>query len=169
MLRVQGASRERPLVFRDGDGGALNIIAMSARLEWLGTHPVGEPAKGAVEPVGAWPMNTPGGRFFAKWDVEAPPTHEGPLSVPRVGWERRRLVGLAHGTPTKMPEGRHVVTAFRRWPTRRRRSRLTTTSTPSTTPNPLTRPSDQLSTRSPFFRFMASDVPPCQGSIRCRS
>jgi hypothetical protein len=52
---------------------------MSALLERLGTHPVGEPANGAVGPAGAWPVDTPGGRFFAEWDAEAPVTREGQL------------------------------------------------------------------------------------------
>jgi hypothetical protein len=58
---------------------SIKVSAMSALLERLGTHPAGEPANGAVGPAGAWPVDTPGGRFFAEWDAEAPVTREGQL------------------------------------------------------------------------------------------
>jgi len=42
-------------------------------------HPQGESQKGANPVSGAWPVDTPGGRFFAEWDDETPTTREGQL------------------------------------------------------------------------------------------
>lgn len=38
-------------------------------------HPVGESKRG----LGTWPVDTPGGRFYAEWDTQAPVTREGQL------------------------------------------------------------------------------------------
>ena len=42
-------------------------------------HPAGEREKQASCPSGSWPVDTPGGRFYAEWDDEAPVTREGQL------------------------------------------------------------------------------------------
>lgn len=52
---------------------------MSALLERMSTHPEGEAGKAGFVSLGVWPVDTPGGRFFAEWDAEAPVTREGPL------------------------------------------------------------------------------------------
>ncbi len=45
----------------------------------IGTNPVGERGKVGGSPTGAWPLDTPGGRFYAEWDDEVPVTREGQL------------------------------------------------------------------------------------------
>ena len=47
--------------------------------EVLSVHPAGESQK--VDDGGAksWPLDTPGGRFYAEWDTEVPVTREGQL------------------------------------------------------------------------------------------
>lgn len=42
-------------------------------------HPKGEEALEVVEVAGSWPVDTPGGRFFAEWETQAPVTREGQL------------------------------------------------------------------------------------------
>ena len=42
-------------------------------------HPAGETKTHAAYPSGSWPLDTPGGRFYAEWDDEAPVTREGQL------------------------------------------------------------------------------------------
>jgi len=45
----------------------------------VAVHPTGE-AKSRVQHTGnSWPVDTPGGRFYAEWDTEAPVTREGQL------------------------------------------------------------------------------------------
>ncbi len=44
-----------------------------------GTHPVGEPGKQVQRGPGSWPVDTPGGRYYAEWDEETPVTREGQL------------------------------------------------------------------------------------------
>ena len=44
-----------------------------------GLHPLGECQNEAIGVPVAWPLDTPGGRFFAEWDPEAPVTREGQL------------------------------------------------------------------------------------------
>jgi len=45
----------------------------------ISAHPAGESKKGPAGPAGSWPVDTPGGRFYAEWDTEAPVTREGQL------------------------------------------------------------------------------------------
>ena len=42
-------------------------------------HPAGETQTRAACPSGSWPLDTPGGRFHAEWDDQAPVTREGQL------------------------------------------------------------------------------------------
>jgi hypothetical protein len=42
-------------------------------------HPLGEVLKSPPAIVGAWPVDTPGGRFYAEWDDETPTTRDGQL------------------------------------------------------------------------------------------
>lgn len=45
-------------------------------------HPAGEPSNNrasAAYPPGNWPVDTPGGRFYAEWDDQSPVTREGQL------------------------------------------------------------------------------------------
>jgi len=50
---------------------------MSAILERLSTHPEGESKTGSCVAGSAWPLDTPGGRFYAEWDTQAPTSREG--------------------------------------------------------------------------------------------
>jgi hypothetical protein len=52
---------------------------MNANLTVAGTHPAGEAANGHFGGRGAWPVDTPGGRFYAEWEEEVPVTREGQL------------------------------------------------------------------------------------------
>ncbi|MDR2673404.1 MAG: hypothetical protein LBC18_00655, partial [Opitutaceae bacterium] len=51
----------------------------------MNTHPQGECKNNAnaayptAYPKGSWPVDTPGGRFYAEWDGQAPVTREGQL------------------------------------------------------------------------------------------
>lgn len=45
----------------------------------LKSHPVGEQVLEAVKGGHRWPVDTPGGRFFAQWEAESPVTREGQL------------------------------------------------------------------------------------------
>jgi len=47
--------------------------------EVLSVHPAGESQKGDDGGAKSWPLDTPGGRFYAEWDTEAPVTREGQL------------------------------------------------------------------------------------------
>ena len=49
--------------------------------EWdvMGVHPKGEGQQGNFGGGSSWPVDTPGGRFYAEWDTEAPVTREGQL------------------------------------------------------------------------------------------
>lgn len=40
---------------------------------------LGEAIPGAFSGGGCWPVDTPGGRFYAEWETEAPVTREGQL------------------------------------------------------------------------------------------
>jgi hypothetical protein len=42
-------------------------------------YPQGEAIPGAFSGGGCWPVDTPGGRFYAEWETEAPVTREGQL------------------------------------------------------------------------------------------
>ena len=42
-------------------------------------NPVGEPENTPKYPPGSWPLDTPGGRFYAEWAGDAPVTREGQL------------------------------------------------------------------------------------------
>lgn len=52
---------------------------MSALLERLSTPPEGESKMGSCGSDGAWPLDTPGGRFYVEWDTEGPTSREGQL------------------------------------------------------------------------------------------
>jgi hypothetical protein len=42
-------------------------------------HPEGEPANSKISPTQAWPLDTPGGRFYAEWDEDTPTTRDAQL------------------------------------------------------------------------------------------
>lgn len=42
-------------------------------------NPAGEPQNTPQYPTGSWPLDTPGGRYYAEWDDQAPVTREGQL------------------------------------------------------------------------------------------
>jgi hypothetical protein len=42
-------------------------------------HPEGEMVLASLGGAGSWPVDTPGGRFYAEWDSQAPVTREGQL------------------------------------------------------------------------------------------
>ena len=52
---------------------------MSAILERLSAHLKGESLKGSSGGENSWPVDTPGGRFYAEWDAEVPTSREGQL------------------------------------------------------------------------------------------
>ena len=52
---------------------------MEAILEVQNVHPEGEMQKVTEGSSNSWPLDTPGGRFYAEWDVDAPVTREGQL------------------------------------------------------------------------------------------
>ena len=52
---------------------------MSALLEQLAAHPQGESENLTISVGGAWPLDTPGGRFYAEWDEDTPVTRDGQL------------------------------------------------------------------------------------------
>ena len=43
------------------------------------THPAGETSFAPESRLPAWPVDTPGGRYYAELDVDAPVTREGQL------------------------------------------------------------------------------------------
>lgn len=45
----------------------------------IAANPAGESQHWLNGPAGSWPVDTPGGRFYAEWDTEAPVTREGQL------------------------------------------------------------------------------------------
>jgi len=52
---------------------------MNTVIDVVAANPVGE-SKSEVRNAGnSWPVDTPGGRFYAEWDAEAPVTREGQL------------------------------------------------------------------------------------------
>jgi len=52
---------------------------MEQFLEGTWAHPTGESQKALNSGQKSWPVDTPGGRFYAEWDTEAPVTREGQL------------------------------------------------------------------------------------------
>ena len=52
---------------------------METPLEVISGHPAGEGQKVFEGGGKSWPLDTPGGRFYAEWDTEAPVTREGQL------------------------------------------------------------------------------------------
>ncbi len=56
-----------------------SINGMSTLPTTQSTHPAGELQNEPGFPAGSWPLDTPGGRFFAEWDADAPVTCEGQL------------------------------------------------------------------------------------------
>ena len=45
----------------------------------ISAHPAGESKTSPQYPSGSWPLDAPGGRFYAEWDDQAPVTREGQL------------------------------------------------------------------------------------------
>ena len=45
----------------------------------ISAHPAGESFSWPPTAAGSWPLDTPGGRFYAEWDDQAPVTREGSL------------------------------------------------------------------------------------------
>jgi hypothetical protein len=52
---------------------------MDAPLSLICPNPAGELKNTPEYPSGSWPLDTPGGRFYAEWDDQAPVTREGQL------------------------------------------------------------------------------------------
>lgn len=52
---------------------------MERKILPLETHPKGESSQIVVGASARWPVDTPGGRFYAEWDSQAPVTREGQL------------------------------------------------------------------------------------------
>ena len=52
---------------------------MEQILEGVWVHPKGERQKALDGDKKSWPVDTPGGRYYAEWDTEAPVTREGQL------------------------------------------------------------------------------------------
>jgi hypothetical protein len=52
---------------------------MQASVSVVSAHPQGERKNSLPAPAGRWPVDTPGGRFYAEWDDQAPVTREGQL------------------------------------------------------------------------------------------
>ena len=52
---------------------------MDAPAALISAHPAGENQTVPQYPTGSWPVDTPGGRFHAEWDDQAPVTREGQL------------------------------------------------------------------------------------------
>src|ERR1035437_1926086 len=52
---------------------------MDAPASLISTNPAGEPQNAPEYPSGSWPLDTPGGRFYAEWDDQSPVTREGQL------------------------------------------------------------------------------------------
>ena len=52
---------------------------MEAPTSLISAHPQGEGKTVLQAPAGRWPVDTPGGRFYAEWDEQAPVTREGQL------------------------------------------------------------------------------------------
>lgn len=48
-------------------------------MEPVSTHSKGEPILASSSAASAWPLDTPGGRFHAEWDADAPTSREGQL------------------------------------------------------------------------------------------
>ena len=52
---------------------------MEAPVTLIPAHPAGEDKTAPKYPSGSWPVDTPGGRFHAEWDDQAPVTRKGQL------------------------------------------------------------------------------------------
>ena len=52
---------------------------MDAPATLICSNPAGELKNAPEYPAGSWPLDTPGGRFYAEWDDQAPVTREGQL------------------------------------------------------------------------------------------
>lgn len=52
---------------------------MEAPVTVICANPAGESKTASEYPSGTWPLDTPGGRFYAEWDDQAPVTREGQL------------------------------------------------------------------------------------------
>lgn len=52
---------------------------MTALLERFAAHPAGERVELPLKAPAAWPVDTPGGRFYAEWDADTPVTRDGQL------------------------------------------------------------------------------------------
>jgi len=52
---------------------------MNTLMGVIPAHPIGETKSGVRNAGNSWPVDTPGGRFYAEGDTEAPVTREGQL------------------------------------------------------------------------------------------
>lgn len=52
---------------------------MDSTMAVITAHPAGEANTSPQYPSGSWPLDAPGGRFYAEWDDQAPVTREGQL------------------------------------------------------------------------------------------
>jgi len=52
---------------------------MKSKIIALSAHSKSEPVNAASGPADRWPLDTPGGRFYAEWESHAPVTREGQL------------------------------------------------------------------------------------------
>ena len=52
---------------------------MDAPVTLICANHVGESKSPPQSPSGTWPLDTPGGRYYAEWDDQAPVTREGQL------------------------------------------------------------------------------------------
>ena len=58
---------------------SFTLRVMSALLDQLSAHPEGELANTPLSSLQPWPVDTPGGRFYAEWDEDTPTTRDGQL------------------------------------------------------------------------------------------
>jgi hypothetical protein len=52
---------------------------MDAKASLICTNPADESENAPQFPPETWPLDTPGGRYYAEWDDKAPVTREGQL------------------------------------------------------------------------------------------
>lgn len=52
---------------------------MDAPVTVIAANPAGESKNTDSYPLGSWPVDTPGGRYYVEWDDQAPVTREGQL------------------------------------------------------------------------------------------
>jgi hypothetical protein len=60
-------------------GKMLKVTGVEAKSTPVETHPVGECKSTSFGDQRAWPVDTPGGRYYSEWNTGAPVTREGQL------------------------------------------------------------------------------------------